>query len=69
MTIHYRLYLRHQSGSFEVVHEFDCADDAAAIDIAERLRKGGAAEVWNGGRWIHTFSDRSARDPLVSPEP
>jgi uncharacterized protein involved in type VI secretion and phage assembly len=69
----YRLYFREGSGRFVGVQELDCADDAAAIEMAEQMRRGATAELWQRGRQVRAFdgvvlwpNPASAADPLAS---
>lgn len=49
--LYYRLYfLDRFSGHIDHVREFEAADDTAATAIAERLREGHPAELWNRNR-------------------
>lgn len=59
----YRLYLLGQTGRFENVQEMDCADDMAAIEMAEQRRSGAAAELWQLGRRVRTFECAAVWSP------
>jgi hypothetical protein len=48
----YRLYTVRGAGHFADVREFECPDDAAALDLAKRLADGEAVELWDRGRFI-----------------
>jgi hypothetical protein len=53
---YYRLYfLGGGSGPITDFHEFEVADDAAAILAAERLRPMGAMELWCLGRRVQKW--------------
>ena len=52
----YRLEcLNGENGYMELVRSFDAVNDSTAVEIAERWRKGRAAELWRTyriiGRW------------------
>ena len=52
----YRLYLIHpEQGHLESREKVMAADDAEAIAIAEAETAGRLAELWRGGRKVHTF--------------
>ena len=40
---------------------FEASSDRVAIEHAERLRAGHAAELWNRARIVRTFADKPAR--------
>lgn len=56
---YYRLY--HIKGAhFSGFDEIEAADDAQAIDAAERLIGGGNAELWLGGHKIKRIAAKQA---------
>ena len=48
----YRLYFLDGLGHISKSREFDAADDAAAVAIAEGRREGRDMELWSGGRLV-----------------
>src|SRR4051794_8650338 len=48
----YRLYFRSLEGGIERRHALVADDDAAAMRVAARLRKGHAMELWEGARMV-----------------
>ena len=53
---YYRLYfLGGGYGPISDFHEFEVADDCAAIAAAERLRRMGAMELWCRGRKVRRW--------------
>lgn len=63
---YYRLYmLGSPSGRFVGFKEFDEADDAAAIAVAEMNATTQALELWCGPRKVHAIAAREPfRDPV-----
>lgn len=52
----YRLYsLDRDSGHFTGVNELNAADDAAAIQIVQKIDDEFARELWLGGRMVGCF--------------
>jgi hypothetical protein len=51
----YRRYFLDDAGHFKHVVEFDCHDDAQAIDTLEQHRDGRHMELWCRARFIRSF--------------
>ena len=53
----YRLEcLNVENGHMELVHSFDAVYDSTAVEIAERWRKGRAAELWRAYRVLRRWN-------------
>lgn len=48
----YRLYFFNEGQHIHRVHEFEAADDAAAIALAESWREGRRIELWHRARVV-----------------
>jgi hypothetical protein len=48
----YRLYFLDAAGHIQGVVEFDCADDADAVALAETYADGRPMELWRRDRWV-----------------
>lgn len=51
----YRIYVRDKEGSFLQTHNFNAANEAAAIKLAERYVDGRYVEIWKGAQLIRRF--------------
>lgn len=51
----YRLYFLGGDGHITLSHEFEAADDAAAIRVATAWLEGRRAELWSGRRKVHSW--------------
>ena len=50
--VQYRLYFLSGNSHIHHSHEFEAADDTAAIEHAERWREGRRMELWQGTRMV-----------------
>ena len=58
---YYRLYLLDgPNGRFIGIEEFEAADDAEAVRLAEQLPGRNARELWCGKRKVKTLAAKSA---------
>ena len=57
----YRLYFLRSDGHINLSHEFEAADDAAAIRIATAWLEARRAELWSGRRKVHEW-EAGSRD-------
>jgi hypothetical protein len=58
---YYRLYLLDSpKGRFVGFEEFEAADDAEALSVAEAIPGNRPRELWCGKRKVKTFAPRSA---------
>ena len=51
----YRLFLVTADGHITTAHEFRATDDAEALERAEHLRQGAAAELWSLKRRLKVY--------------
>jgi hypothetical protein len=51
----YRLYFLDDAGHFRHVVEFECADDAQAVEVVEQHRDGRDMELWDRARFVRSF--------------
>ncbi|WP_293365478.1 hypothetical protein [Phenylobacterium sp.] len=51
----YYLYRLHPNGRFAGRDELKAEDDAEAVALAERARRGEAMELWQGPRKVRVF--------------
>jgi hypothetical protein len=66
--MNYRLYFLDDADHIQGVVEFDCADDAEAVALAQTYADGRTMELWRRDRWIRRLPGdertrrRSARE-------
>lgn len=58
----YRLYFLNSAGHVEKVHEFEAADDGAAIGISEGWREGRKMELWQRDRQVKCWDAEQSQD-------
>jgi hypothetical protein len=66
----YRLYFLDDAGHIQGVVEFDCADDAEAVALAQTYADGRPMELWRRDRWVRRLPGderRSGTDPRELP--
>ena len=70
---YYRLYFLNALGHIHRAVDWECADDAAALDIANGHLDGRACELWRGDRRVAVFGAELARrregEPLTQDTP
>jgi len=62
-VLYYRLYyFDRSSGHIDHFREFEAADDAAAIALADEWSTGGAMELWNRERRLKRWESPQSPD-------